>query len=289
MPHVVVVVPVFNPGPYLKNALTSVCNQTLQDWECVVVDDGSAEDMSWVTGFDPRIRLLRKANGGPASARNLGVQSSGAPLIAFLDQDDLWEPGKIEAQVEEQQRTGASLVSTTFRFIDKRGRTTGAGYPSSARTYNDLLRGNPICASSVMATRAALTSAGGFDSRFPGVDDWDAWLRIAQLGQPLAHVELPLVAYRLHDDNLSSRYSRMWRVSVRVLVHHLLRALTSTDWAAAWAAASGMGRMGQIFGAQAYDSFRLKRGPADLVWALVLSPRCTSSALARKFLRRALR
>lgn len=282
MARVLVVIPVFNPGPFLAMAIASVCDQTWQDWECSVVDDGSTEELSWVADVDPRVRLLRKANGGTASARNVGVESSDAPLVAFLDQDDVWEPGKLEAQVIEQKRTGSHLVSTTFSFIDAQGRTTGDGYPSPARTYRDLLRGNSICASTVLTTREALMRVRGFDSRFRGVDDWDAWLRIAQLGPPLAHVDLALASYRLHGDNHSSRYSSMWSASARVLVHHLYPAVWSADWPTVRASIVGLKRVGHLFGAQAYDAFRLKRRPADLAWALALSPRYTIRALAPK-------
>lgn len=99
VPTVAVVIPAYNPGPYLRPALDSVIGQTFTDWECVVVDDGSTEDLSWVDGIDKRVRLITKRNQGVSIARNVGVAATTAPWVAFLDSDDLWYPKKIEAQL----------------------------------------------------------------------------------------------------------------------------------------------------------------------------------------------
>src|ERR1035441_8596585 len=96
-----VVIPLYNKAPYVGRALSSVFRQTIQDFECIVVDDGSTdgggdlvEKMS-----DPRLRLVRQANGGVSRARNQGINLARHPLIAFLDADDEWLPGFLEANL----------------------------------------------------------------------------------------------------------------------------------------------------------------------------------------------
>ena len=100
MPAVSIVIPCFNRAEYLRLALSSVCAQTFTDWECIVVDDGSTEDLSFAMDIDPRIRLFRQRNMGISAARNRGIFGSIGSYIAFLDSDDLWMPEKLALQAE---------------------------------------------------------------------------------------------------------------------------------------------------------------------------------------------
>src|SRR5207302_1645257 len=98
-PRVAIVVAVYDPGPYLARTLDSVRAQSMRSWELVVVDDGSHEDLAWVTEVDDRVRRVRQENAGVSVARNVGVASTSAPVVAFLDGDDEWLPGKLDAQL----------------------------------------------------------------------------------------------------------------------------------------------------------------------------------------------
>ncbi len=100
-PRFAVVVPARDPGPALRRALTSVLAQSEPDWEAVVVDDGSTEDLGWCADLDPRIRLVRQPNRGVSAARGAGVARTTAPWVAFLDADDHWEAGKLARVAEE--------------------------------------------------------------------------------------------------------------------------------------------------------------------------------------------
>lgn len=85
LPQVSVIIPAYNPGKRLRVALRTVIDQTMDDFEVIVVDDGSVEDLSWVASFDDRIRLIRQENQGVGMARNVGTASAHAPWVAFLD------------------------------------------------------------------------------------------------------------------------------------------------------------------------------------------------------------
>src|SRR5438128_1933814 len=99
MPRVSVIIPAYDPGPYLEEALQSVIAQTYTDWEAIVVDDGSKQDLSFVAQMHPKIRYIRQDNAGVSAARNRGIAESTGEFIALLDADDLWLPEKLARQV----------------------------------------------------------------------------------------------------------------------------------------------------------------------------------------------
>src|SRR5688572_3090637 len=117
MQHLVsVIMPAYNSGRFLAESVRSVQAQTFGGWELIIVDDGSTDDTAAVArGFaesDARVRYVARANGGQAAARNTGLGEARGPLVAFLDSDDLWLPGKLEAQLGVLERTGVDLVYT---------------------------------------------------------------------------------------------------------------------------------------------------------------------------------
>ena len=115
MPIVSVIIPAYNSGPYLDEAVKSVIAQTFTDWECIVVDDGSTEDLSRVEKMDPRVRLLRQANAGQAAARNRGLAVAGGEIVSFLDHDDLWPQDRISWAVQAlRENLDVDAVGGTF-------------------------------------------------------------------------------------------------------------------------------------------------------------------------------
>ena len=164
MAAVSVIIPAYQPGPYLRPALDSLLAQTFTAWDAVVVDDGSIEDLSWVAEADPRISLLRQANRGLPMARNVAIGRTNAPLVAFLDADDLWLPGKLAAQVAVMAATlDLALVSTRFNIVDVAGSVTGGGFEGYHDSYEKLLQGCGICVSTVVVRRSVLDEVGLFD------------------------------------------------------------------------------------------------------------------------------
>jgi len=115
-----VIIPCFNQGRYLPEALESVIRQTWADWECIVVNDGSTDDTREValrfTRRDPRIRYLEKRNGGLSDARNHGLDAARGDLIQFLDADDALLPRKLEAQIEAMRPAEGPVIATCDYF-----------------------------------------------------------------------------------------------------------------------------------------------------------------------------
>lgn len=209
--QVTVVIPVYNRLGYLAATLDSVLAQTFQDWELIVVDDGSQEDMA---GFlaaytDSRLRSVRQANQGNAAARNTGVRLSRGEYIACLDSDDVWQPDFLRVCVEHlEENPSVDVVFTQVEWIDAEGRLLPRPVgptPHNGDLLEPLLMGYPILPSSALARRSCFQRWGAYT---PGLDDWELWLRWAANGCRFACIEQPLVRYRIHDQNFNLAYDR---------------------------------------------------------------------------------
>lgn len=205
-PLVSVVIAAYNAAPWIAQTIGSVLAQTYRDFEVVVVDDGSTDATpELVAAFGAPVRLVQKPNGGAAAARNAGVEAARGRYVAFLDHDDLWEPGKLEAQMRlfEADPSLAWAYTDALYFDSDTDRPLyRAG--SLARlhegsVFDALLLANFIPFASAVVRRDVLLAAGLFDERpaMKHVDDWDLWLRIAP-AHPVGCVPEPLVRYRVH-------------------------------------------------------------------------------------------
>jgi hypothetical protein len=218
LPHVSVVIPVFNAAPLIGAALRSVFAQTFSDFEVIVVDDGS-EDHEQLTAalaeFSGRLQYVRQSNGGPAKARNAGIARASGELVAFLDADDEWLPEKLARQVDyfrEYPETG--LLHTAVVGGTRRGHLVD-GPPS--RAFCELYHTDFfIDTLTVMMPRRVLIDAGGFDERREiHVEDWDLWLRVAAQ-HPLGYISTPL-AYHRRGGLMSRQVDRTYAAQMLVM------------------------------------------------------------------------
>ena len=231
-PVVSVLIPVYNGAAFLPEALNSVRKQTFQDFEIIVVDDGSSDNSYALAqkfaAADGRIKTLRQANGGTQAARNTALHHASGEWIALLDQDDVWLPKKLEVQMAllaESPR--ANLLFTNYVHWDG-ARDLGARYTKRHKFPNgdvgtNLTRWCLFGASTVMIRRAAAEGLGGFDSKFHLSGDWDLWLRLAEKGLLAKGVWEPQVRYRIWSGNESGRTLDMTLEIVNVLEKALTR------------------------------------------------------------------
>lgn len=255
-PTVSVVIPAYNPGAFLREAVDSVIAQEPAPLEILVIDDGSTEPLD--VPEHPLVRVIRQPNTGVGAARNRGVAEGRGELVAFLDADDVWYPGKLAAQLP-LMGPEVGLCSCDFDLIIE-GEPRRPGWGGGAADYQTLLKGNAFNPSGVIVRRSVLLEAGGFDERLPRAEDWDAWLAVARISA-LAHCPQVRHGYRRHADNISNDYRSMFRCAALVLWRHRRTGgLRSVP------------RMGQIYGSQAFDRFRVSRRPSDLLWAAALWP-----------------
>ena len=216
-PNVSVVIPAYNAQRTVGAAVDSVLAQTFDDLEVVVIDDGSTDHTAEIVAArsDPRLSCVTVENGGVARARNRGVAMTSAPLVAFLDADDLWLPPKLERQVQAlRQHPGHGLCFASTELVDDELQQIGA---NRARPYEDfsealLLDGNIVSAgsSSVLVERALLKEVGGFDPQLSQCADWDMWLRLSRVTSFLP-LEEPLVRYRKVPGTMSANPGRLER------------------------------------------------------------------------------
>lgn len=203
-PRVSVVIPNFNYGRYIGEALRSVIAQTFQEWEVIVVDNFSSDNsQSVVRGFvDPRIKFFQFDNEGSiAKARNFGSSLSQGELIAFLDSDDFWHPEKLEVQVKVMDK-GADLSYHSLRRFGSRGGAFRAWKLSGTRTLAHLLAGgNPIATSSALIRKEVLTALGGFPEakELLAAEDYALWLSVAAGGFTITKCPGALGSYRVHS------------------------------------------------------------------------------------------
>ncbi len=209
-PAVSVIIPTYNRAELVTRAIGSVLGQTFQDFEVLVVDDGSTDATEAVVGEvgDPRVRYLRQPhNQGVSAARNRGMREARGPFIAFLDSDDEWFPEKLERQVECLRAAPADvgLVYTGVRSETGDGSAWSFRPEHRGDVYPGILEANPIhSGSSVMIRRNVIRVAGFFDEEIPAIEDFEYWIRIARFHR-FEVIPEPLVRY--HDARRSDRKS----------------------------------------------------------------------------------
>jgi glycosyltransferase involved in cell wall biosynthesis len=206
-PQVSVVVPTRNRRRLLLRTLGTVRAQRDVDLEVVVVDDGSADGTADAVAAlgDARITVVRHERaGGVSAARNAGLASARAPWVAFLDDDDLWAPDKLAAQLAAATDEGAGWVCGGAVTIDRALRIVSGQLPPSPEVVWQLPAFNsvPGGGSGTMARTSLVREVGGFDPALSNIADWDLWIRLSAQA-PLAVVSRPLTAYLRHPTSLS--------------------------------------------------------------------------------------
>lgn len=200
-----VIIPTYNRADLVQQAVESILAQTWDQYEIIVVDDGSTDDTEHaLTRWHGRIRYERQENQGESAARNRGVQLARGAYVAFLDSDDLWLPGKLARQVEVLERNpAAGVVFCRASLIDGDGRRLpdNSIFDLDGLTqvsFEQLCRKSLFAPSTVVMRRAVFDAVGGFDEAIRYGEDWDLWLRSA-LVTSIVGLTDPLASIRLHQ------------------------------------------------------------------------------------------
>ncbi len=221
MPKVSVVIPAYNAMTYLPETVASVLQQTFSDFELIIVNDGSSDNvMEWASGLeDPRVKLISQENGGVAAARNTGIAHAQGEYIAFLDADDLWEPTKLQKQAHcLETNPSVGLVYTWTAVIDQLGKPTRNVWTPNTEgnvweyiVVKDMLS----TGSSPMIRQTCFETVGLFDSTVDSCEDRDMWIRIAA-HYPFGLVKEPLTLYRRHTENMTNQRQKLIQTLGRV-------------------------------------------------------------------------
>ena len=208
---------------YLPEALDSVLQQTFTDFEVIIVDDGSTDNiLDWATTIsDPRVRLVSQQNRGLAGARNTGIHEGQGTYLAFLDADDCWHPTKLAKQLSILQTSPAvGVVYTWMQLIDAEGSLTGRTVKNCVEgsIWSELILLNCVGSGSTpMVRRSCFEQVGLFDENLGSyMEDRDMWLRIAPHYE-FAVVKELLVDYRQHAASASKNWKAMARSAKLIL------------------------------------------------------------------------
>ncbi|MFY9621706.1 MAG: glycosyltransferase [Pyrinomonadaceae bacterium] len=232
-PLVSVVMPAYNAARHIAESIESVREQTFEDWELIVVDDGSTDDTRIIVetyaAREARLRCFQRPNGGPAAARNTGLREARGTLVAFLDADDLWLSGKLEAQLALLEEKDVDLVYTDGDiFSDEATQSPDerfhivAGETRGVEMFRTLFASNHIGTLSVLVKREALDAVGLFDENLVGgiCEDYDLWLRLARNGASFYGIAEKLVKYRRHAASTTHTPSKLFAAMLAVLKKH---------------------------------------------------------------------
>ena len=209
-PLISIIVPNYNYGQYLGEAIESVLNQTYKNIQLIVVDNESTDNSIEIASkYGDSITLVQKPHGGVSSARNLGMTIAKGEYICFLDSDDTWSPEKLEMQLKVALATQADVVYSGVSVCDSKLSKVEELFPEYRGDCASHFFTYPTKAiillgcSNAMTSRKAINEVGEFKSYLHFSADWDFFRRICKNAR-VEYVPLPQVNYRKHSQNMSS-------------------------------------------------------------------------------------
>jgi glycosyltransferase involved in cell wall biosynthesis len=301
MPEVDVLMAVFNGMPYLPEAVESIRGQTLSDWRMVIVNDGSNDGTSrYLDGLrnDSRILVVHQANVGLGPALNRGLQCCESELLARIDSDDVAHPTRLEEQVaylRHHPQVGL-LGSQIVRVGDVRRGSCSRLPCDHESIVADLLRGTSALYHPALICRTELLrQIGGYWNHRLPAEDWDMWLRMAEVTR-LANLDRALLSYRFHEGSLSGQSVARTRVAIAYAIDCCRRRragialLDYEEFVAGRRGAPWRTRVAEAVEVYARQQYRMAmgellgthpvRGTLRLGWAACWSPGLTVHRLA---------
>jgi len=223
MPAVSVIIPSYNSGRYLAEAIQSVLDQTYHDFEVIIVDDGSTDNTGEVTRQfdDSRVRYIRQENKGLSAARNTGVNAASGEYIAFLDADDAYLPDKLGSQIKFlENQPSVDVIMDGWVVVNAEGDQLDTVRPWETHpTKPDItywLFSYPYAAQAMMIRRNDILQIGGFDESLTATEDGDLFIRLATDGFCISWSGMATWKYRVHQQNVTRSASQISK-AIKVL------------------------------------------------------------------------
>jgi len=210
-PQITVLMSVCNGARWLHESIESILEQSFEDFEFIIVNDGSQDeslDIIWrYAALDPRIRVVDKSNSGLADSLNVGIESAQGEWIARIDADDIAMPHRLATQLDYAIRDETCVVlGSSAVHIDEHGKECGlVTYPVHHKQLCHLMEArciNPIAHSSALIRTATVRAVGCYRKRFRRSQDYDLWLRLSKFGE-IGTIDRPLVRVRKHTEQVS--------------------------------------------------------------------------------------
>lgn len=218
-----VITPLFNSEKYIQDCINSVISQTYSNWEMIIVDDCSSDKSieEVEKNKDQRIKIIKlSANKGAGYARNVAIEQAKGEYIAFLDADDLWDPNKLQLQINFMKDNNVLFSFTSFGFIDEQGQIdpkTQMALPFV--DYNKMLRNNYIGCLTAVYNCSKLGKV--YMPEFRKRQDWGLWLKLLKKTNNAKSLKAPLAYYRVGNDSLSKNKISLLKSNFEFYKDHL--------------------------------------------------------------------
>ncbi|WP_270181677.1 glycosyltransferase [Alkalihalobacillus sp. CinArs1] len=225
MEKVSIIIPFYNCA-YVDQAIQSALNQTYENIEIIVVNDGSTKHEEKVKKYLRSITYIKKENGGTASALNAGIKAATGAYFCWLSSDDCYEADKVRKQVEFMKRTNASVSYSSYVLMNQSSAVVtgpiGVYFPTNLLFYRKIKVNCPINGCTVMLKMSLFEELGVFDESLPFTHDYDLWLRIVQK-YDFKYLDQPLVRYRVHDEMGTKKHAAAIRKEIQTVRKRHLR------------------------------------------------------------------
>ena len=219
--NISIIIPTYNRKLFLINAIDSVFNQTYQNLELIIIDDGSSDkSIEYIKKKHPSIKIYKQSNKGVSSARNKGIKISSNNWIAFLDSDDRWHPKKLEKQINYLLRNPKYKICHTDEIWIRKGIRINQHKKHKKYggfIFDKCLNLCRISPSSVIIHKDVFNKIGFFDEKLPVCEDYDLWLRITAKFPILYLNEKLTIKYGGHLNQLSNKYWGMDRFRIMAI------------------------------------------------------------------------
>ena len=291
MPKITVIIPTYNAEATILETLQSLGQQTLADFEILVINDGSTDrTLEVLKGFcDERLHVFSFENAGATVARNRGIARAEGEFIAFLDADDLWSADKLELQLAAlEQHPEAGVVYSWTAFIDEQGQFLYKQPPVyfEGNVYPQLLLKNFLaCGSVPLIRRQAIESVGEFVPGLASSQDWEYWLRLARQWS-FVLVPQHQVFYRQRVGAISSQIDRRENCKIAVIEQAFQAAPPELQPFKNRSLANAYEHIACLYLERQSDAEGVKQGGRSLRKAIRLYPRIVLEKLTRRLLRK---
>lgn len=202
-----VILPVYNGGEYLCQAVESILNQTYKDIELICIDDGSTDDSHAVLKSfnDERMKVISRENRGLIATLNEGIKLAKYRYIARMDADDVSLPDRLEKQIKHMKGRKLAVVGSSYEYIDSNSVVLGRRIMPGSKVFTKYLLdfGSSLCHPSVVFDREALGENLYYSEGAIAYEDYELWLRLSNLGKSMGNVKEVLLRYRVLDSSIS--------------------------------------------------------------------------------------
>jgi len=224
MPFFSIIIPCYNQADWLKICIQSLQNQTFENWEAIIVNDGSIDNTKEIADNlakdDSRIKVILQENGGLSAARNTGIQMSKGEWLNFLDSDDYFDINCLEIVFNTFEKNPSfDIIQTGHNLVDEQNQIISTRIPQvmDGLFLDAISKGNDAPVLSIFIKRDFFNALGSFDTTLKSAEDWDMWIRAAKNEGKRKIIHKPLVSVRHLQNSMTRNPWRMYQNTVEVI------------------------------------------------------------------------